>query len=278
MSWLPALSENLMPSTNVMEDMSAKNLDDFIAWHNYIVDGECSGEGVNISAESCSNLLTSEPEVHINLVPDQPTSQLVAKLQDSVRELTTSNTKYRRQIKDLQTNIDDLWDTVDKVERDLMQFMQYNRRENVEIIGVPEYIPDCEVESFVIDILGRIGVNISHYDIAGCHRLKNRKSESSNVIVRFICRQHVQEIFTNKKNLQYAVPEVKGLYIVENLCPRYKNIFDHCNELKNNNKLRHLWTYNGNIFIKLSDSRNEKPKKILHLNDLDYYFPNYVWE
>ena len=253
MSWLPALSENLLPSANVIEDTSAENLDDFIAWHNNIVDGECSTEKVIISAESC---LTSEPEIHFNLVADQPTSQLVAKLQDSVRELTTSNNKYRRQIKDLQTNIYDLWDTVDKVERDLMQFMQYNRRENVEIIGVPEYIPDCEIESFVIDIFGRIGVNISHYDIAGCHRLTNRKAESSNVIVRFICRQHVQEIFTNKKKLRYAVPEVKGLFIVE----RYKNIFDHCNELKRNNKLRHLWTYNGNIFIKFSDSRIGKPK------------------
>ena len=50
----------------------------------------------------------------------------------------------------------------------IYRFMQYNRLENVEIIGIPENIPDEEIEETIIDILRRLGLIITHYDIAGC--------------------------------------------------------------------------------------------------------------
>ena len=152
--------------------------------------------------------------------------------------------------------------------------MQYNRRENIEIVGISESIPDNEIEEFVVVMLRRIGVtNLSHYDIVGCHRLYNRKSGSANVIVRFLNRKHAKEAHMCKKNCS-QLSEYKNLRIVENLCPKIKSIFDQCLELKKANMIRHLWTRNGIIFFKSSDNYNEKPKKIMHSNDLDYYFPN----
>ena len=170
--------------------------------------------------------------------------------------------------------MDDLWESYEELERDFNQSMQYNRRENVELVGLPESIPDNKVEGVVVNILGRIGVNLSYYDIAGCHRLKNRKYGSSNIIIRFINRKHAKECLVNKSKLQYVVPEYKGLNIIENLCPKYKSIYDYCWSLKGNNKIKHLWTFNGTIFVKITDNKKEKYKKILHMHDIDFYIPN----
>ena len=164
----------------------------------------------------------------------------LSKLEAAVTELSISNSNYCNQIKELQTNMDVFWDCMYKDERDLAQFMQYNRRENVEIVGIPDSIPDNRPEGVVIEILRRIGVNLSHYDIAGCHRLKNRKIDSSNVILRFICRKHAKETLTNKYKLHFMVPEYKDLCIVDNLCPKYKSIFDNCVELKKDNKIKYF--------------------------------------
>ena len=83
------------------------------------------------------------------------------------------NTK--KKISELRNELDDVWDVCENTERDLWQFMQYNRRENIEIVGIPETVPDNQIERTVVNILNRMGVKIQHYDIAGCHRLSNRK-------------------------------------------------------------------------------------------------------
>ena len=193
----------------------------------------------------------------------------IAKLESRVNDLVASNIKYKVQVSDLMRETEELWYNMDIMERDLGQFMQYNRRENIEIVGIPQSIPDNEIEGYVISMLGNIGVRVSHYDIAGCHRLYNRKSQSSNVIVRFVCRQHARECFINKRKLTY-IDEYKNLFINENLCPRYKELYDECTKMKRSKMIKHVWTYNGSIYIKKSDNRNEKPQIILHVNDLNY--------
>ena len=64
----------------------------------------------------------------------------------------------------------------------------------------------------------------------------------------------------------------KNLFIVENLCPIYKSLFEKCKKLKKEKRIKHLWTYNGVINIKYTDENNEKPKRIYHQEDFDYYF------
>ena len=255
-----------MPPVEIGEDSMSKHFDDFVA--------ECILENKSIVQDVGS--YNDNIDLEINKTDEFcQLKDTVSKLDETVSKLYISNSAMKKQIRDLQEENDDIWDEFYKLERDLIQFMQYNRRENVEIVGLPESIPDNRLEETVVDILGRIGVSLSHYDIVGCHRLKNRKSGFSNVIVRFLNRKHVKEVFACKRKLQEYVPEYRYINIVENLCPKNKSIFDQCVELKKANIIRHLWTFNSTIYIKKTDYDNEKPKKILHKNDIDYYFPNY---
>lgn len=66
---------------------------------------------------------------------------------------------------------DELWKANEQLERDLMKFKQYNRRENLEITRIPDNIPDNRIEEVTLKALREIGLQINHYDIVACHRM-----------------------------------------------------------------------------------------------------------
>ena len=125
----------------------------------------------------------------------------------------------------------DSWDAIYHLERDISQFQQYSRRENLEIIGLPEKFDDY-LEGNVIKILHKIGCSyIEPWEIVGCHRLKKTKSnkdknQPANVIVRVVNRKHAHTCLRNRKQLRMMVPEIPDLFIIENLCPKYRSIYD----------------------------------------------------
>ena len=95
----------------------------------------------------------------------------------------------------------------------------------------------------------------------------------SNVIVRFVNRKRAKQAIENRKLLKERVPEFKNLFIVENLCPKYRSIFEKCKKLKQEGKIKYLWSRNGIVNFKKSDNRHERPKKICDMNDYYYHFP-----
>ena len=175
--------------------------------------------------------------------------------------------------------MDDSWDSIYMVEKDLNKSLQYNRRECIEIGGLPDDIPNKLIEPTVVNILRKLGLHdLQYYEIAACHKLKNYKYNSdspANVIIRFTNRKRALQCLLNKRFLKERVPYVENLYISESLCPKYRELFDECYKLKNECKIMYLWTFNGIINFKLSDRINEKAKRILHENDLEFYFPRY---
>ena len=48
---------------------------------------------------------------------------------------------------------------------------QYARRNNLEITGIPDSMPQKDLENKVVDILNTIGVNVSNDDFEDCHRI-----------------------------------------------------------------------------------------------------------
>lgn len=207
------------------------------------------------------------------------TNEMLKNLVDELRsEVEALKTSLKDQAPcQLRPEIEKLKSSMKKNEKDLSQFMQYNRRENIEIVGIPQSVSDQDLEGVVVNILQRIGVtHLSYYDIAGCHRLKNRKTSSSNVIVRFVCRKMVGECFDNAKNIRKAIPEFPNLRIEENLCPRYTTLYEKCEELRKQNKIKLLWTYNGQIYFTKTNNKKERGKMILHESDLEYHFPRTI--
>ena len=79
--------------------------------------------------------------------------------------IQNENYRYNEDIINLHKRIESL-------EKELTSFQQYNRRDNIEISGIPESIPQNELEKITIDVLKRIGVwGLESYEVVACHHL-----------------------------------------------------------------------------------------------------------
>lgn len=80
----------------------------------------------------------------------------------------------------------DVWDRLYHCERETSNLDQYNRRENIEIAGIPNNILNYHLERYVIDTLREIGVTgLTSFVIDACHRrrINHNKNKSTNSIV-----------------------------------------------------------------------------------------------
>ena len=180
-----------------------------------------------------------------------------------------------RELEKYNTVVDE---SLTALERELSRLAQYGRRESVEILGIPTSVSDEKLEETVIGILCKIGVVVEKTDIVAVHRLfkKSKDNKPASTIIRFLNRKDAFAAKKNRKLLKSLDSDgeiiYKSLFIVENLCPAYKSLFEKCRRMRYQGDIKFVWSHNGTINIKYSDNRNEKPIKIEHQNDFDYYF------
>ena len=87
-----------------------------------------------------------------------------------------------------------------------------------------------------------------------------------DIIVRFNSIRVRDSVYYARKTLQG-----KKIYINEHLTPECRNIFAKARALRKSNKISSAWTYNGTVFVKVSNNVSERPKKIVSDNDLDKF-------
>ncbi len=111
-----------------------------------------------------------------------------------------------------------------------------------------------------------IGLNVPAYQIVGVHRIgKKRPNRPRNVIVRFINRKNAFTLLKNKKKLNTG--QYKRYFIIENLCPYNKRIFNKLYKYKKEDEIHSVWSYNGQVFAKVDE--NDEPTRIEHFDDID---------
>ena len=236
----------------LMEALSQQNMEEFL-------NNDLNLSGIDVSTSSPFIKLTEQYE-HIS---------------ENLKKVIVDNKKLNDEALELKKEIWDLWDKIYYIEKDLAQHQQYSRRQNIEISGIPDYVTDDQLETTVIRILRRIGIDfLESYEIVGCHHLKRiNREQPANVIIRFVNRKRAYACLQNRRNLKWD-KEFKNIFIVENLCPKYKSIFDACSDLKKTGKIKHVWSYNGTVHYKTTDSRNDRGKKIFHISELEEQFPS----
>ena len=123
---------------------------------------------------------------------DRISSELsLLSLKNEIDVLRTQNESLDKTVKELKVEIQEN-------EKKIHELQTYTRRENIEIVGIPESVKQKDLESTVINILKEIGVKVSSYNKASCHRLKLSKGKKCrNVIVRFINRKNVYKSLKN---------------------------------------------------------------------------------
>ena len=57
-----------------------------------------------------------------------------------------------------------------------------------------------------------------------------------------------------RKLLKTRIPELHNLFIVENLCPKFRAIFDAYSILKKEGKIKHVWSFNGIVHFRKTDN------------------------
>ena len=76
----------------------------------------------------------------------------------------------------------------------------YGRRNNVVFSGIPENVPDNNLESAVISVFSDINVQVEPRDIEEYHRIGQPTSKTQKTIVRFANRKNFEKVLANKKN------------------------------------------------------------------------------
>ena len=222
-------------------------------------------------------------------------------LLDIKDEIRSSKFDLMEQIDELKSNVRDLnskLDEKDKIihtqqkqlnnlETELHSLLQYNRRECLEIAGIPETIEGTELEKTVIKIFSKIDVNVEEDQIHGCHRLPKKQGSKfpKRTIIRFVNRKTAEKIKRNKKKLREEETvnnwdlniDIKGVYINENLCKPYKDIWSMVRQLHKAKFIHSFWTYNGVVNFR-EQANDVKPHKITHVNELYDIFHDFNFE
>ena len=90
---------------------------------------------------------------------DRISSELrLLSLKNEIDVLRTQNESLDKTVKELKVEIQEN-------EKKIHELQTYTRRENIEIVGIPESVKQKDLESTVINILEEIGVKVSSYNI-----------------------------------------------------------------------------------------------------------------
>ena len=156
---------------------------------------------------------------------------------------------------------------------------KYNRRNNLEIRGIPSSVSDDALEDKVVDIFHSLNINVSKHDIEDCHSLG--KADPKNTIVPFLNRKFCYEALDNKLNLRKVDMTKLGfqagaiLYFSENLTHYNQRLAWKCRELKRASKIHSSWSSKG--IMKLRHTMNEHPISIMHDSDIADLYPDFVF-
>ena len=209
----------------------------------------------------------------------------ISEMEDNIiSNLVAENKKLASRCDDLEFVTNKLTSRVAVLEKCHWQSIQYNRRNNIEIAGIPSTISNEQLEDKVCEVLNSIDVSVGPADIEACHRLplnRNEKSEnetSQRTIVKLINRKICEKALKNRKNLKDVDKEKLGfvsstkIYINDSLCPYYRGLYAKCRKLRTDGKIFACWTFNGIVTMKITE--NSKFINILHDDDLYKLFPD----
>ena len=127
-----------------------------------------------------------------------------------IKNLQVENESLRKKVNVLENKVLTLESEHNSLE-------QYGRRNNIEITGIPDNVPDQILEEKVVDILKEISVDVSPKDFEACHCVGVSKNNSKKIKARFINRKHSKKALTSRKNLRKSSSHNCNVFINENL-------------------------------------------------------------
>lgn len=171
-----------------------------------------------------------------------------------VKALSILSNEKDEKIEKLQSKVTSLEDTVSRLENQLDDVEQYERRDTIIISGpaLPrEQNHENSTDLVVNTIKDNLHININHADINVAHRLGSKSQNKERpVIVKLLNRSKKSEI------MDACVKVKPSLYVNESLTPKRRNIFNTVWGIRKKNKelFQQCYTRDGKIFVKLKTS------------------------
>ena len=185
-----------------------------------------------------------------------------------VKVFKLENERLNVQMKEMKKEISSSSLQLDYIERNL-------KSKNVEIIGVP-ILKNENVVDVAVKVMKKVDPQLCEEDIESARRLvkKDKKNEvtKSSILVRFKNINKKNYVYTNRKNLVKANfssvdPNIKNVYINENLTPKNKQLFYLANCYRKTNNWKFLWTTNGTVYLR--EKEGADAVIIRNVSDLD---------
>ena len=162
-------------------------------------------------------------------------NESMSNIKDSIiNALKDDNEKLHSKIEDLEAKLHE-------TELSFNRFDQYDRRNNIEIQGIPSNVANEAIEDKVVNVFKLLNIDIMKSDIEGCHRIG--KANPKNAIVHFVNWKHAEEALAKKSdlkkidnvNLNFESSVV--LFFSINLTPFNQRLAWKCRELKRAGKI-----------------------------------------
>ena len=169
------------------------------------------------------------------------------------------------------------------LEKNQAKSEQYSRLNNIELSGIPNDIPENNLEKVVIDICHDSGLEIEPKDIEGCHRLPvSRYSRDSNkrVIVKFVNRKCLEALLRNKKSISskgFSQLNTHGkVFVSVSICLYYRYIWGKWKDLQRRGKIYGVFCLGITIAIKVTE--RSCAMKIFHECDILDLDTDDIWK
>ena len=169
-----------IPSSSDSSNIDVDNLDDQHQLFNHILD-KLSVFEQNLEKEMNSNSILNKTLKYV---------------EGKYRETKTK-------LKNLTCVFWDLEDHFYNFECGVIKSEQYSCRQNLIISSIPALVNQVALELKVLEILQTIGLSITSYEIAACHRLKknNNSIYPTQTLIRFTNRKAVDFCLANRERL-----------------------------------------------------------------------------
>ena len=153
--------------------------------HGYPTRSRTSEETTNTDTSTNCNFAEEISKLWIDLVGNfhDLRDEFINMKNIIIKKLQDENAQLKETIANLQHKVIILETATNSVE-------QYDRRNNIEITGIPDDIEDKNLEHSVIEIFKAADIQISHNDVEDCHRIGKPKGNSKKTIVRLVNRKY----------------------------------------------------------------------------------------
>lgn len=235
--------------------------------------------------------LTATIKATIEASFNKMAEKFLSKLENMVEKMVEKYTNkiVSKSCEILHAKIAALEDTNSHLKFQLEESEKTARLNNIVIHGIPESPSGSETgfkptylqlrqsaeRDALVFFTTHLQVPVTEADISFAYRIPTGTKDAPRpLIVGFVSRRVRDTIFAARKSLRgHSSSKSSSIYINDHLTRSNSLIFSKARRLLRDKTIHSTWISGGNVMVRWSDSLNEKPLKVVSLQQLDDLLP-----